>query len=320
MANHRKKKKKSAAASKQAATQYKGKNAPVRPAAAPKKVEEKKTQQAQPKVEKATKPQKTETKPEKKAQQQPAAKKDKKAEASKANTKQKKTTQTKKNAPQTKKGGKKKSVQKKKLNSNIKLSKRIKMQIEWFGVRKFAAIVLAVSFAICAACVIAWVTSSTFGIPDEALPKYAGRNISSASTLTVLEDIDKQYEYSDNMGRKGDKKEFRYYAAKEIVFAEKNSQGSLNLVNVTDNNCVLIASIVDEAGNVCYSSLGLPVGQCLTDISIYQRPYGTYDMKLVVAGYDPETYELIGVQHSDLTVQVGIEEETSNVQETTQGE
>ena len=38
-------------------------------------------------------------------------------------------------------------------------------------------------------------------------------------------------------------------------------------------------------------------------------------MKLVVAGYDLETYELIGVQSSDLTVQVGIEEETSDVEE-----
>ncbi len=319
MANRRQKKKKSAAASKQAAAQYKGKNAPVRPAAAPKKVEEKKPQQAQPKVEKPSKPQKPEAKPEKKAQPQPAAKKDKKAESSKANTKQKNNSQPKKNAPQTKKGSKKKPVQKKKVNSSIKLSKRIKMKIEKFGVHKFAAIVLSVSVAICAVCVIAWVTSSTFGIPDEALPKYAGRNISSASTLTVLEDIDKQYEYSDDMDRKGDTKEFRYYAAKEIVFAEKNSQGSLNLVNVTDNNCVMVASIVDEAGNVCYSSLGLPAGQCLTDISIYERPYGTYDMKLVVAGYDPETYDLIGVQHSDLTVQVGIEEETSDVQETIQG-
>lgn len=309
MANRRQKKKKSAAASKQAAAQYKGKNAPVRPAA-PKKVEEKKTQ---PKAE--AKPQQ----PEKKAQPQPSANKDKKAQPSKSNTKQKKNEQPKKNAPQTKKGGKKKSVQKKKVNSNIKLSKRIKAEIERFGAHKFAALVLGVSGVICAVCVIAWVTSSTFGIPDEAVPEYAGRNISSDLTLTVLEDIDKQYEYSDNMGRKGDKKEFRYYAAQKIVFAEKNSQGSLNLVNVTDNNCVLIASIVDEAGNVCYSSRGLPAGQCLTDVSIYERPYGTYDMKLVVAGYDPETYELIGVQHSDLTVQVGIEEETSDVQETIQG-
>lgn len=308
MANHRKKKKKSAAASKQAAAQYKGKNAPLKPVAAPKKVEEKKPQQTQPKAEKTQKP-----------QPQPAVKKDKKAQGSEANTKQKNSVQPKKNAPKTKKGGNKKPAQKKKVNSSLKLSKGIKMKIEKFGVNKFAAIVLAVSVAICAVSVIAWVMSNAFDIPDMAVPKYAGRTISSASTLTVLEDIEKQYQYSDDMDRKGDTDAFRYYAAKEIVFAKKNSQGLLNLVNVTDNSCVMVASIVDEAGNICYSSLGLPAGQCLTDVSIYERPYGTYDMKLVVAGYDPETYELIGVQYSDLTVQVGIEEETSDVQETNQG-
>ena len=306
MANRRQKKKKSAAAAKQAAAQYKGKNAPVR-SVAPKKVEEApKPQQAEPKVEiKVEKPQTPPAKPVK-AQPKQAEKKPR--------------PQATQKPENVKKSSKSKPVQKKRNNRNVKLSKRVKMEIERFGVRKFAAIVLAISTVICAVCVIAWVSSSTFGIPDDAIIEYKGKNILPELTLTVLEDIDKQYEYSDSMNRKGDKNAFRYYASQEIIFAEKNSQGELNLVNVTDNNCVLIATIVDEAGNVCYTSRGLPAGQCLTNISIRERPYGVYDMKLVVAGYDRETYELIGVQSSDLTVQVGIEEETSDVQEeTTQG-
>lgn len=309
MANRRQKKKKSAAAAKQAAAQYKGKNAPVRPVA-PKKVEEApKPQPTEQKVE--IKPQKAENQPAK-----PVAQTPKKSE-SKPQAKQKKPEQPEKKPANAKKSVKSKPVKKKKVNRNVKLSKRIRLEIEKFGVRKFAVIVLAVSAVICAVCVIAWVTSSRFGIPDEAIIEYGGRNISSELTLTVLEDIDIQHEHSDNMKRKGDKKAFRYYASQSLIFAEKNSQATLNLVNVTDNNCVLIATIVDEAGNVCYISRGLPAGQCLTDISITERPYGIYDMKLVVAGYDPETYELIGVQSSDLTVQVGIEEETSDVQEET---
>ena len=63
-----------------------------------------------------------------------------------------------------------------------------------------------------------------------------------------------------------------------------------------------------------YQSLGLPAGRCLADIAISDLPYGTQEMKLVVAAYDPESYELIGVQYSDLTVQVGIEEEITNEQ------
>lgn len=321
MANRRQKKKKSAAAAKQAAAQYKGKNAPVRPVAVPKKVDNApEPQHAELKAE--VKPQKSvntssgTAKAQEKSVKQSAGKSEpaKIQENRKPEQPEKKTTKT------AKSGKPKKPVQKKQINRNTKFSKRIKMQIEAFGVRKFAAIVLAVSAVICAICLIAWVTSSTFGIPKGAVVEYSGRNISSDLTLTVLEDIDVQYENADKMKVKGDKKEFRYYAEQQIVFAEKNAQAPLNLVNVTDNNCVLVASIVDEAGNICYTSLGLKPGQRLTDISIQERPYGVYDMKLVVAGYDPETYELIGVQSSDLTVQVGIEEETSDVQkETTQG-
>ncbi len=320
MANRRQKKKKSAAAAKQAAAQYKGKNAPVRPAAAPKKVEEApEPQHTEPKTE--SKPRQSVTPSSKpvKEQSKPVKQAGGKSEPAKAQEKKKNEQPEKKNTKAAK-TGKSKPVQKKHINRKVKFSKRIRMQIEAFGMRKFAAVVLAVSVVICAVCVIVWVTSSTFGIPKDAVVKYSGRNISSDLTLTVLEDIDVQYEYADKMKSKGDKKEFRYYAEQQIVFAEKNAQAPINLVNVTDNNCVLVASIVDEAGNICYTSLGLIPGQRLTDISIQERPYGVYDMKLVVAGYDPETYELLGVQSSDLTVQVGIEEETSDVQkETTQG-
>lgn len=290
MANRRQKKKKSAAASKQAATQYKGKNAPIKAAPIKKPVEKP--------VEATSKPSVQPVKPEIK---QPEIK---------AEVPKKVKPEKKKKKPKAKAEKKKAALKK------PKISKRIKATAEKLGATKLAAIVLGICAVIAAVCVIAWVSSSQFGIPEDAVPKYAGRNISSDITLTVNDDLQTQYDLTDKMKRKGDVKKFRYYAVDEIVFAEKNSMANLGLVNVFDNNCVLIASIVDESGNVCFRSLGLPAGQCLTDISINPRPYGTYDMKLVVAGYDPETYELIGVQSSDLTVQVGIEEETSDVQET----
>lgn len=300
MANARqKKKKKNAAAAKQAATAYKGKNAPIKAAPVKKPQEEKKepvvveTPVAEPaKVEVA----KTET--------QIAPKKKQPAEKTSAKAKSKKSKPNK--------SSKAKAVKK----YSGSLTKQLRSKIEAFGVNKFAAVVLAVSVLIAAVCIIACVTSSRFGIPDDAIPEYKGKNISSDLTLYVLEDLSAQHEYADNMKRKGDTKKFRYYAADELLFPEKNSQAALNLVNVSDNNCVIIASIVDEAGNICFSSRGLPAGWCLTDIGINGRPYGTHKMKLVVAGYDPETYKLIGVQSSDLTVQVGIEEETSDVTQT----
>ncbi len=291
MANHRQKKKKSAAAAKQAATQYKGKNAPIKAAPVKKPVEKPVEIPAIPQVTETVKPEIKQ--PEKKAEAPKKAKPEKVKKQPKAKNKSKKVTPKK-----------------------PRISKRIKATAEKLGSTKLCAIVLGICAVIAVVCVIAWVSSGSFGIPDDAVPEYAGRNISSDLTLTVEEDLQTQYDSADKMKRKGDTKKFRYYAVDEIVFAEKNSMANLSLVNVFDNDCVIIASIVDESGNVCFRSLGLPAGQCLTDISINPRPYGTYDMKLVVAGYNPETYELIGVQSSDLTVQVGIEEETSDVQET----
>ncbi len=293
MANRRQKKKKSAAASKQAATQYKGKNAPIKAAPVKKPVEAPVEKQVEEIVKPPAQPVKPEIKqPEEKAEAPKKAKPEK-----------------------VKKQPKEKPKKKKVSLKKPKLSKRIKAVAEKLGATKLAAIALGICAVIAAVCIVAWVSSSQFGIPDDAVPEYAGRNISSDLTLTVNDDLQTQYDLTDKMKRKGDTKKFRYYAVDEIVFVEKNSMANLGLVNVFDNNCVLIASIVDESGNVCFRSLGLPAGQCLTDISINPRPYGTYDMKLVVAGYDPESYELIGVQSSDLTVQVGIEEETSDVQE-----
>ena len=295
----KKKKKKNSAAAKQAATAYKGKNAPIKAAPVKKPQEEKKEPVAvEIPVAEPVKVEAPKTEPKKvQEKKQPAKKADNKAKLQKQKAKA---------------SSKAKAVKK----YSGSLAKQLKAKIEAFGVNKFAAIVLAVSVLITAVCVIAWVTSSRFGIPDEAIPEYRGKNISSDLTLYVLEDLSAQHEFADKMERKGDTKKFRYYAVDELVFPEKNSQAALNLVNVSDNNCVIIASIVDEAGNICFSSRGLPAGWCLTDIGINDRPYGTYEMKLVVAGYDPETYELIGVQSSDLTVQVGIEEETSDVTQT----
>lgn len=311
MSNARQKKKKKNAAAKQAAAAYKGKNAPIK-AAPVKKPQEKQAlpepEKNTPEVVKAPKaePVKAECK---KAEVE--VKEPKKAEKPKPAEKK-----TDKNKSKPVKAAKSKPQKKHAKKSAGSLTKLLKAKIEAFGVNKFAAVVLAICVAIATVCIIAWVTSSRFGIPDDAVPEYKGQNISSDLTLYVLEDLSAQHEFADKMERKGDTKKFRYYAADELVFPEKNSQAALNLVNVSDNECVILASIVDESGNICFSSKGLPAGFCLTDIGIIDRPYGTHKMKLVVAGYDPETYKLIGVQSSDLTVQVGIEEETSDVEET----
>lgn len=285
MANKRQKKKKNAAAARQAAAQYKGKNAPVKAAAPAKKPE--------PKPEPVP-----EVRPEPKLETKPEAKQENKS-----------VVPAKPKKEKAKPAPKKKPVKQKKPKKNY--GKIIAKKVSDFGVNKVAAIILAVSVVIAAVCVIAWVSSSRFSVPDEAVIEYRGRTIPDSSTYTVTDDLAAQYGFADKMERKGDVDDFRYYAATELVFPEKHSSANLNLVNVFDNNCVFIASIVNSSDTVIYRSLGLEPGKALPDIFISDLKYGTHDMKLVIAAYDPESYELIGVQYSDLTVQVGLEKETT---------
>ncbi len=296
MANKRQKKKKNAAAARQAAAQYKGKNAPVKAAAPVKKPEPKPEPVSEVKFEPVP-----ETKPETKQEVIREVKQENKP-AVPAKPEKKKA----KPAP------KKKPAKVKKPKKNY--GKIIAKKISDFGINKFAAIVLAVSVVVAAVCVGFWVSSWRFSVPKEAVIEYRGRTIPDTSTYIVTDDLVTQHGFADNMKRKGDVDDFRYYAATELVFPEKYSSANLNLVNVFDNNCVFVASIVNKSDTVVYRSLGLEPGKALSDIFISDLRYGRHDMKLVIAAYDPESYELIGVQYSDLTIQVGLEEETKDAE------
>lgn len=305
MANKRqKKKKKSSQAAKNAAVAaYKGKNAPVAAKATPAK-----------KAEPAPQPPKAEK----------AQPKKEKVEPSKANNKP--IENKKKPEPKKAKADNKKAKAKAKKNHKPKFKFKFKFSFAKFkgkaaeilgkiGLRKTSAVVLAVSVVIALVSVTILISSLRFSVPKEAIVEYMGREVSEYSSFLVTDDLGTQYEFTDNMKRKGDTKRFRYYAATELIFPEKHSTAVLNLVNVFDNDCVLVASIVDDVGNIYYQSLGLPAGYGISDISISNLKYGTHDLKLVVAAYDPESYKHIGTQYSDITVQVGIEEETTNVEE-----
>ncbi len=312
MANARQKKKKNAATAKQAAAAYKGKNAPIKPAAAKKPQEV--PVASKPEAEKVELPNaeiiKTEAQKAEPKKTDPKKVDHKKNEPKKADAKKAEQKKAKSKKSDSAKSSKSKSA--KKLPQKSK-SDSLKSKIKAFGITKIAAIVLAISVVIASVAVIMWVRNNTESrvIPPDAVPKYNGMNISAENLLPVIEDLAVQQEFASRMIREGDTDAFLYYASDELLFPEKNSQASINLVNVSSNKCVLIASVVDEAGNICFQSRGLPPGNMLSDIGINNQPYGKHKMMLVVAAYDPNSYELIGVQSSDLTVQVGIEEDTS---------
>ncbi len=204
---------------------------------------------------------------------------------------------------------------KKKFAKKGGFKKQVAQKLKELGVYKLSVIALAASVLIACISVGAWLLFSRFSVPKEAEVEYMGRNVDEYSAFIVEDDLATQYKFTEGMKRKGDRKLFRYYAATRLELAEKDSYANLNLVNVFDNGCVFIASIVDEAGCIHYQSLGLPAGMCLSEVTLRNMSYGTHDMKLVVAAYDPETYKHLGTQYSDLTVQVGFEKEVTDVEE-----
>ena len=155
--------------------------------------------------------------------------------------------------------------------------------------------------------------STRFTVPDNAVWEYRGAVCSTNELYEIQVDATEQSRLAGEMKRKGDVDLFEYYAAKKLVIPDKGEPGWLNLSNAFNNKYVLMATIVDEAGNVCAHTMGIPAGYTLGEITLdWSVPYGTHKMHLVVSAYDIQTRELVGVQYSDLTVQVGIEEELTD--------
>lgn len=177
--------------------------------------------------------------------------------------------------------------------------------------------IIAVALVFCAlvaglTALIFWL-STRFTVPKAAIREYRGVNYSATELFEIQADAAEQSRLAGEMKRKGDVKLFEYYAADQLTIPDKGEPGWLNLSNAFNNKYILMATIVDEAGNVCAHTRGIPAGFTLGEITLeYSVPYGTHNMHLVVSAYDIKTREVVGVQHSPLTVQVGIEEEMTD--------
>ncbi len=294
MANKKGKKKKKG--SKQAAAAYKGKQ---NPATQKKQQPANKPANKQPQQNKPVNKQPQQKKPvkEQPAPKAPAA--ERKPKPAKAPAPAKKAAAAK----QGKKGFKAPRPQyylwavKKKL-------KELK-PVEWLAC--FTALCLVIA----AIAGISKLAFDRFSVPKEAVTEYGGRNADDKDLVVIGHDVADQEKFAGKMKRKGDVKKFDFYAAKSCHIGEASDPIEIGLANPTNNDCVFIVSLVDNEGNLCYRSLGIPNGYMLPKIYLTQvMPYGSYDMKLVVSAYDKETYKLIGTQYSDFTLEIGFEEET----------
>jgi cell division protein FtsL len=163
--------------------------------------------------------------------------------------------------------------------------------------------------------------ATRYEIPQDAIQEYAGVKEDEYNIRDIDIGINEQLQKVKMMHIKGDKKAFKFFARDQLVFNEWYEESAFTFGNVSSNNCILIASILDKDGNLLYRSRGLEPGKLIPRIKLFQElPYGSYDAMLVVAAYDAKTKEMIGVQYTRIRLVIGIEysaqeqTQTSNTQ------
>ena len=331
MANKRKNKKKNAAAKQKAAAAYMSKkNAPVQkpqaPKAAPKPMPEEPVRVNPPVEAEAVKTEsvktevvKTEAVKAEAVKAEPIKTDAGKAEPVKAEKVKNEAVKERPTAPKAAKPAPvKKQVRSGKPMPKPKPKqkpKRKKEPLKLKDLRWDRIIAVALVFCALVAGIVALIfwLSTRFSVPKAAIREYRGVNYSTNDLFEIQADAAEQSRLAGEMKRKGDVKLFEYYAADKLVIPDKGEPGWINLSNAFNNKYILMATIVDEAGNVCAHTRGIPAGFTLGEITLeYSVPYGTHNMHLVVSAYDIKTREVVGVQHSPLTVQVGIEEEMTD--------
>ncbi len=188
--------------------------------------------------------------------------------------------------------------------------------------KKFVAIIVGfVIIALAAGGFTFYHFATAYDIPQAALQEYAGVNEDERDIRDINIGINEQLERAKELKVKGDKKAFKFFVKDKLVFNEWYEESTFSFGSVSTNECVLIVSMLDKDGNLLYRSKGLEANKLIPRIKLfYEIPYGTYDVTLVVAGYDPKTKEMIGVQYTQMSLVIGIEYNPEEETQTTVAE
>lgn len=118
---------------------------------------------------------------------------------------------------------------------------------------------------------------------------------------------EKQLERAEAQKRHGQKSKFMFFTNTEISFDKWYSSGKLIFGNIEQNNCELVITIFDKEGkNVLYRSDGVRPGYYIPEIRLFgQLDVGEYETRMFVAGYDPDSNTLVGVQYVNVKLIVG---------------
>lgn len=158
----------------------------------------------------------------------------------------------------------------------------------------------------------------SYNPPKKAVPVYRGLTESSVNVRDIEATREQQLQKVKDTRAKGNTRAFKFFANNEFAIEEWYDQFPLVLGNLDSNKCDFIVTILD-GDTIVYRSMGITPGKYLPSIKLFDNmDYGTYELMVVVAGYDPVTFKNIGVQHMKFKLVIGNEQGTQKTSEQTE--
>jgi|GEM_PF-3447457 hypothetical protein len=187
----------------------------------------------------------------------------------------------------------------------------VKINSFWYKLPSVIRIVTALLllFAILAGVMVLCISLFSYKVPQKAVPVYKGLMEPVRNVREIEYDLARQLAETENLDVKGDKKAFKFYANTELMIDEWYERIPVNLGNVETNKCDFIVTLLDKDDNMLYRSLGVKPGNYLPTIELFdEMAYGTYDLYLVVSGYNSSTFEHVGSVYTKFKLVIGFEQ------------
>lgn len=137
---------------------------------------------------------------------------------------------------------------------------------------------------------------------------FNGRTESDSVAKASEFNLQQQGVFIDSLNSHGSGK-FKFYINSVIPVDDNCCTDELCFGNPSDNDCVLIATIFDEKGDIIYRSLGLESGKEVNEAKMFTSlSYGIHNVKVAVNAYDKKTNEKIGTRYAKIKLAVGVDE------------
>ncbi len=183
-------------------------------------------------------------------------------------------------------------------------SKKFLSSLNYF--RIFTCIVLPIAVIITAS---VFISDSVFmNVPSKIRStEFNGRIESETTASDSAFNVQQQQVLVEALNAKGSRG-FDFYFNTIVNVGDDFSTDNLCFGNPRNNDCVLIATVFDDDGNVLYRSLGVEPGKEINHAKLFSElSYGVHDVKVSVNAYDKKTNEKIGTKYAKIKIAVGVE-------------